>query len=525
LTHPGASDGAGAAGNYALRLHHVTKRYPGTLALDDVSLALRRGEIHALVGGNGSGKSTAIKILAGVVSADAGDVELAGERYPLSEHNVDRARAADLRFVHQQSSTFPDLTVAENLSLGRGFERGFAGRIQWSRVRARTREVLQRFGIDERPDTPMRQVRPASQMMIAIARALQDVEDANDGVLVLDEPTAGLPLNEVTTLLDALRRYASEGQTVLYVTHRLNEVTDVADEATVLRDGRVAVVLDKSELSHDNLVRAITGKALALEAKVAAAKPAVVSDGETQAENVTLRGVGDGTQELTIRVGEVTGIAGLLGSGRSGILRALFGLAPFEHQDVQIDGETVRLDSPSQAVAAGVAYVPEDRASASFPEESLARNLSVTVLDEYSRFGWFDGRAERARARELIEAFGVRAASERSTLSSLSGGNAQKVILARWMQRDPRLLLLDEPTQGVDVGARAEIHALVRRAAAGGTAVVFVSSDFEELEIIADRVLVVADGQVAEEVVGDDITADKLDSLVYAHGGSRNGGE
>lgn len=510
-------DAQSADAGVALRLHGVTKRYPGTLALDDASLSLRRGAIHALVGGNGSGKSTAIKILAGVVSADAGEIEIGGERYPVADHSVSRARERNLRFVHQQSSIFPDLTVAENLSLGRGFEHGLAGRIRWSRVRERTRGVLERFEIDAAPDTPMSEIGPASQMMVAIARALQDQEDAHESILVLDEPTASLPSHEVKLLLDALRRYAAQGQTVLYVTHRLHEVTEIADAATVLRDGRVVGTLDAAEVTHDRLVEAITGRALALE-KAVAGERRTGAGGASAEPTLRATGVGAGSVDLTLSAGEITGIAGLLGSGRSAILRSLFGLSPAEGAEIFLDGRRVDVSTPSVAVRAGIAYVPEDRADAALADESITRNLSVTMLDHYAHAGWVDGRVERAKAREAIKAFGVRAASEQSVLSSLSGGNAQKVMLARWMQREPRVLLLDEPSQGVDVGARAEIHALIRKAAASGAAVAVVSSDFEELAILADRVLVVSAGAVVSEAVGADVDADAIESMVYAEG-------
>ncbi|MFN8205544.1 MAG: sugar ABC transporter ATP-binding protein [Solirubrobacteraceae bacterium] len=512
-------DAQSADAGVALRLHGVTKRYPGTLALDDASLSLRRGAIHALVGGNGSGKSTAIKILAGVVSADAGEIEIGGERYPVADHSVSRARERNLRFVHQQSSIFPDLTVAENLSLGRGFEHGLAGRIRWSRVRKRTRGVLERFEIAAAPDTQMAEIGPASQMMVAIARALQDQEDAHESILVLDEPTASLPSHEVKLLLDALRRYAAQGQTVLYVTHRLHEVTEIADAATVLRDGRVVGTLDAAEVTHDRLVEAITGRALALEKAVAGERRTVPGAGGASAEPaLRATGIGAGSVDLTLSAGEITGIAGLLGSGRSAILRSLFGLSPAEGAEIFLDGRRVDVSTPSVAVRAGIAYVPEDRADAALADESITRNLSVTMLDHYAHAGWVDGRVERAKAREAIKAFGVRAASEQSVLSSLSGGNAQKVMLARWMQRDPRVLLLDEPSQGVDVGARAEIHALIRKAASGGAAVAVVSSDFEELAILADRVLVVSGGEVVGEAVGAEVDADAIESMVYAEG-------
>lgn len=506
----------------ALRLVGVSKRYSGTQALDDVSLTMRRGQIHALVGGNGSGKSTAIQILAGVVRADTGTIDIGPHRYPLSEHTVSRAREHRLRFVHQQTSVFLDLTVAENLSLGRGFDSDRAGRIRWSKVNARAQAVLERFDIHEAPDTEMRQLGPATQMMVAIARALQDQEGENESILVLDEPTASLPSQEVTLLLDALRRYAAQGQTVLYVTHRLHEVTDIADAATVFRDGRLVGTLDAAEVTHDRLVEGITGKALALELAVAGSRRSVrPEDRRGETPRLAARRIGGGSVDLTLYPGEIVGVAGLLGSGRSAILRSLFGLANGEQADVRLDDESVDVSSPTRAMGAGVAYVPENRADASLPDESIARNLSVALLNDCSRFGWFDGRAERATARQLIGAFGVRAASEQSVLSSLSGGNAQKVILARWMQRNPRLLLLDEPSQGVDVGARADIHALMRKAADGGATVLVVASDFDELAIVADRVLIVADGRIAEEVVGDDVDAQVIESKVYAQGANR----
>lgn len=508
----------------ALRLEGVSKRYPGTQALDSVSLTMRRGEIHALVGGNGSGKSTAIQILAGVVRADSGTIEIGSAQYPLSDHSVARAREHRLRFVHQHTSVFPDLTVAENLSLGRGFETGMTGRIRWSQVHARSRTVLDRFDIDEAPDTPMRRLSPATQMMVAIARALQDQEGDHESILVLDEPTASLPSHEVRLLLDALRRYAAAGQTVLYVTHRLHEVTEIADAATVFRDGRVAGILEGAEVTHDRLVQGITGKAMALEKAVASARrpgDEVERLAESTTPALAARHIGGGEVDLMLYPGEVVGVAGLLGSGRSSILRSLFGLANQEPAQVHLEGRSIELDSPARAMKAGIAYVPEDRGDASLLDESIARNLSVAMLNDRKRFGYLDGRAERATARKLIGTFGVRTASEQSVLSSLSGGNAQKVIIARWMQRNPRVLLLDEPSQGVDVGARAEIHALIRDAADKGAAVLVVASDFQELAIIADRVLVVANGRVVEELTGEQIDADTIESKVYAQGATR----
>jgi ribose transport system ATP-binding protein len=358
-------------------------------------------------------------------------------------------------------------------------------------------------------------------MMVAIARALQDQEGEHDSVLVLDEPTASLPPHEVNLLLDALRRYAAQGQTILYVTHRLKEVQDIADAATVFRDGRLVGTLRAGEITHDSLVEAITGKALALEHAVAAERRpvrAAAERGATAVPTISARKIAGGSVDMELYPGEVTGIAGLLGSGRSAILRSLFGLTPSEDASISLDGKPVTIDSPTAAMRLGIAYVPENRADASLPEDSIAHNLSVATLNDIPRFGWINERAERSIARKLIDAFRVRTSSETSTLSSLSGGNAQKVMLARWMQRNPRVLLLDEPSQGVDVGARAEIHHLIREAANRGVAVLVVTSDLEELAIIADRVLVVSNGRIEGELVGADVDADTIESVMYTHG-------
>jgi ribose transport system ATP-binding protein len=499
----------------AASVRRISKSYGNTKALRDVSFDVTTGTIHALLGGNGSGKSTLIRILAGVVKADAGELEIGGVAYDARSQTPARARAVGLHFVHQQNSTFPDMTVAENLAIGRGFETGFAGRIRWSAVRRRAADVLERFGIAESPDTRIGALSAASQMMVAIARALQDQEGERDGMLVLDEPTASLPRHEVDVLVAALQRYAQMGQTILYVTHRLEEVTRVASRATVLRNGSLAAEFERAEFSHDVLVRAIMGENTDPVPDSTRVRRAVASSvGQT---TLAIRAAGPDGEDLVFRPGEIVGVAGLLGSGRSWLLRSLFGLHPEAELRTEIDGVAVHLTDPRRAMAAGVAYVPEDRhGHALFSDLGVAENLSIATLPTYSRRFSFDGRAERAAARNLISEFGIRAASERSLLTSLSGGNQQKVVLARWLQRRPRVLLLDEPTQGVDVGARLEIHKLIRRAAENGAIVLLVCSEFDELIAVADRVVVMRDRRIVADVSGGTLTMRRLNTLVYS---------
>lgn len=496
-----------------LRLLDISKSFGGTRALDAVSFDLTRGEVHALLGGNGSGKSTTIKVLAGVYEADAGELELRGERIDARAMTPVRAREAGLRFVHQQQSTFPDLTVAENLAVGHGFPTARPGRIRWRAVRRRTRQVLERFGIDADPDAQLAELNPASRAMVAIARALQDQDGAKEGVLVLDEPTASLPASEVALLLSALRSYAAAGQTILYVTHRLEEVLEVADRATILRDGRVAATVERSEINHEALVELIMGRRV----EQALSLPHDPHRGAVAARADELTGGAIRGATFSVHAGEIVGLAGLVGSGRSTLLRMIFGRAPIESGDLEVAGERVRFSNPRQALRARVAYVPEDRlGDAAFADLTLVENLGMTVTGSYFQHGRLRHRRERHDARQVAQTYQIKSSSIDAPFASMSGGNQQKAILARWMRRDPRLLLLDEPTQGVDVGARAEIWQLVRRAVDSGAAALVASSDFEELARVCDRVLVLRGGRIAAALSGRELTGADIDRLTLS---------
>ena len=495
-----------------LEAEHASKAFGATQALDDVSFELERGSVHALLGGNGSGKSTLIKLIAGVLPADAGQLEIRGERHDLRSLTPARVRAAGLHFVHQQRTTFPQLTVTENLAIGRGFDTGAGGRIEWRRARRRAAAVLERFQIDARPDQELGELGPATQTMVAIARALQDQDGDADGVLLLDEPTASLPAPEASLLLGALRRYADAGQAIVYVTHRLEEVFAVADRATLLRDGRVVGTVEPRQLDHESLVELMMGRTVE-QIEHLRGRP----EGRTV---LAARGLSAGPLEdldLDLREGEIVGLGGLLGSGRSSLLKALFGVRPLKSGELWIDGELRRISSPPTAMAAGLAYVPEDRQQdATFPELSVGENLSLTVIPDYWHRGMLNRRREHRDALGLFDSFLITAESDRAPMRSLSGGNQQKVMLARWLRRQPRILLLDEPTQGVDVAARAEIYELVHSAVAAGAAALIASSDFEELARICDRVIVLRKGDAVAELRGDELSADRIARLANA---------
>ena len=505
------SQGAGSA-SAALRLDDVEKRYPGTQALDGVTMSVARGEIHALLGGNGSGKSTLIKILAGVESADAGTLHVAGTKYSLDDWSPALSWQADLRFVHQQSAVVPDLSVAENLAIGHGFETGRARRIRWRAQISAAQGILERFSIDVAPTALMREIGPAQQNMVAIARALQDQDGRHSGVLILDEPTASLPDREADILLGALRRYADLGQTIVYVSHRLDEVLRVADRATVLRDGEVVGELSGDSLNHDRLVELIVGGTLNVRPRRARAP----ARGTAMLELEHL--AGGAANDVTLRVasGEIVGVAGLLGSGRSSLLHSIFGAVP-RTGAVRVDGALIGPGSIDDSMESGIALVPEHRAvEAAFPDLDVGSNLSVASLRSYWNGLRLNRSKEAADSEELASRYAVKASSLSAPLGTLSGGNQQKVIVARWLRRSPRVLLLDEPSQGVDVGARAEIHDLVRSAADDGAAGLVVSSDFEELVELVDRAVVIAGGRIIDELAGDEMTDDRLAQLVHS---------
>jgi ribose transport system ATP-binding protein len=493
----------------ALAVERLSKTFGPTRALRDVSLAIAPGRVHGLVGGNGSGKSTLIKVLAGVHRGDpGGTLRVDGDAVAADAMTPALAMRHGLRFVHQDPAVFAELTVAENLALGSaaGFPRRL-GRIAWRELRAGAERLLRRFEIDARPSDRLEDLRPAQRTMVAIARALQ----GGGSVLVLDEPTASLPEPEVETLLAAIRRYAAAGQTILYVSHRLEEVLSLVDDVTVLRDGQHVLTRPAAGLGIDELVAAIVGRSL---------EHAPSRGGDHGPVRLAVRGLTGGPlKDVTLDVhgGEVVGIAGLLGAGRSELLRMIFGAYERDAGTLALDGVAYAPGSPAEAMDAGVAFVPEDRArDAAFADLSVTANLSVARLGHFRRGARLDRTAERAAADRSIAVFGIRCPGRDAPLSALSGGNQQKVVVARWLSRAPRLLLLDEPTQGVDVGARAELYDVIAEAGADGLGVLLVSSDLEELARVCDRVLVLRDGRITAQARGGALTAHRLTELLHA---------
>jgi ribose transport system ATP-binding protein len=518
----GAPATAAAGAETVLTIRNLSKEFPGTRALNEVDLDVRRGEIHALCGGNGSGKSTLIKILCGVYQGEVGGEINCGGVDGRADHMTPAiADQMGVRVVHQDLGVFPDLTVAENMSLGRGFETGRGGRVQWRKVRNRTSRLIERFEIPATPRTLMRSLSRAAQTQVAIARALQDQDSSRAGILILDEPTASLPVHEVELLLSSLKRYSAEGQSIIYISHRLDEILNLTDRVTILRDGVNTGTWNTAELTEDTLIEMIVGRQIQRVfphmPPVTDQSPALEID---QLWAGPLRNV-----NLKVKRGEVVGIAGLLGSGRSELLRAVFGDLPVIKGEIRIENRLVKFAHPDQAMDAGIAFVPEDRATdAAFLDLPVYTNISVSVIGKYWRGLLMRERSMRRDGNALMGDFGVKAASAASPLNTLSGGNQQKVIMARWMQRSPKLLLLDEPTQGVDVGARADIYNTVRDAVAKGASALIVASDFEELSHVVDRAIVLRNGRIVADVPSEQLNPHRLTELSYAEDGAASNG-
>lgn len=495
-----------------LRLENISKTFPGTRALDGVSLDLRRGEIHALVGNNGSGKSTLIKVLAGVEKSDPGGrIVVGGHSYDAESFSPRDAKRVGLHFVHQVPALFPWLSVAENLAIGRGFERTRWGAVRWREQHARARKLIERFHIRALPEQPLVALDPSDRTLVAIARALQDSDGDHGGVLVLDEPTAALPGPEVERLLSTLQGYAAAGQTILYVSHHLDEILRTSHRVTALRDGKCVGTRDTRELDERQIVSMMLGRGLegAATERTTALGPTVLG-----VERLSGRRVHD--VSLTVARGEIVGLAGIVGSGAAELLSLLFGATPRDSGALRLDGKPFTPRDPADAIVEGLAFLPADRAvDASFASMSLRANVSAPRVGHYFRGFRLRHDLERADAKSAVATFLVRASSEEQELGTLSGGNQQKVVLARWLSDRPRLFLLNEPTQGVDVHARQEIHQLLRTAAARGTAMLVASSDFRELSELCDRVLVMAKGKVVAELSRPDIDTHRLTELSH----------
>ncbi|WP_266367375.1 sugar ABC transporter ATP-binding protein [Tellurirhabdus rosea] len=484
-----------------LEIRHITKTFPGVKALDDVSLAFCRGEIHAICGENGAGKSTLMHLIAGTMQPDDGEMLLDGQ--PVQMRSPEQARALGIALVHQHRSLFGNLSVAENL-FPDNQPRTRWGRIDFPELHRRAASLLQSLKLQRLPTHRLvAELSAGQQQMVEIARALA----ASPRILILDEPTASISEKDTDVLFDLIDDLRQQGKLILYISHRMKEIGRIADRVTVLKDGRHQGTFDARRTTVDALISRMVGRQLQEQSFVSNRQA------DTLLTVQQLSGHGFSDVSFSVQKGEIFGLAGLVGAGRTELARAIFGADPSSGA-VFLEQQSVKLTHPAEAVAQGVAYLPEDRkAWALFPEKSVAENMVVSDLEAVSE----SGRLSRGRilgvAARFIRQLNIKTPSVSQPVGLLSGGNQQKVILARWLHSHPRLLIADEPTHGVDVGAKAEIYELLRKLAAQGVGIVLISSELPELLLLCDRVGVMRTGQLAGVLERPDCTEERIMEL------------
>ncbi|SFQ81440.1 sugar ABC transporter ATP-binding protein [Hymenobacter arizonensis] len=491
-----------------LRMHNIRKVFSGVVALDNVSLTLERGEVHSLVGENGAGKSTLIKIMTGAYMRDGGDMFLEGK--PANFRTPEDAQRAGVVAVYQEVNLLMFRTVAENIFLNR--EPCRFGFIDWARMNRETGELLKRLGLNINPKATLGSLNIAMRQMVAIARGVS----LGAKVLVLDEPTSSLTEKEVGILYEVIRRLKAEGTAIVYISHRFDELYAVCDRVTVLRDGKFVATRSLKGLERIDLICLMLGKQREeLEKKGATAfdehQPVNNNAPPLLAvENLT-RGRRLQNVSLDVRRGEILGMAGLLGSGRTEVARAIFGADRTETGRVVLNGQEINARNPNEAIRAGIAFLSEDRkAEGIIPDWSVRENLTLAALPALTRAGVVSRKKQNEIVERFMRRLGIKATSAEQKIRELSGGNQQKVLLARWLCCNPKFLLLDEPTRGIDIGAKGEIQALVNELAKEGLGVLMISSELEELVEGSDRVVVMRDGQLSAELRGAQISQDSI---------------
>jgi ribose transport system ATP-binding protein len=489
-----------------LQLRGIQKRFPGVHALRGVHLEVSAGEVLALLGENGAGKSTLMKIVGGVEQPDAGEVLVDGT--VVAVRDVQTAASLGIAFIHQELNLLDNLDVAANVLLGREPTRG--GRLRLvdrAAMRATVRPFLEQLGLDVSPDTPVSALSIAQQQLVEIAKALS----LNARVLIMDEPTSSLTLAETSRLLEVVSALRARGVAVIYITHRLGEVQIIADRAVVLRDGANAGALGHDELTHDNMIRLMVGRDIEVQAGAA-----TTSDRPDYFRVEALRTQRYPRQAVSFAVGhgEILGVAGLVGAGRSEVARAVFGIEPPVAGTIVLDGSPLRIRGPAEAIRHGVFLVPEDRRGAGLIVDfSIRENVSLPALDRYTAHGLVSEAREREAADRMCRQLQVKAPSIDVAAATLSGGNQQKVVLAKWLALGPKVLIVDEPTRGIDVGAKAEIYRLLRNLAREGVAIVMISSDMEEILQVSDRVAVMHEGRVTGILDRDHCSEERIMAL------------
>ncbi|MAC79127.1 MAG: ABC transporter [Rhodobacteraceae bacterium] len=486
-----------------LALKGIEKSFPGIKALNGVSFEVRHGEVHGLLGENGAGKSTLLNILSAVLSANQGQISIDGAAVQLSRPAD--ARAAGIAMIHQELQHIPALTVAQNLFLGRPLKKAGGLLVDRRQQERKAREVLHDLDPTIDPSTPIRELKVAQQQIVEIARALLD--DAK--IIAMDEPTSSLTPSEFERLAELIAELAGRGVSIIYVSHKMDEVFRICDRATILRDGEFIDTVDLADVSEDQVIAKMVGRGLQFAAHRSHATREVMMRVEGLGDSRMIRNA-----SFEIHRGEVLGIAGLVGSGRTELLRLVAGIDRSATGRITVNGKEAVLRSPREAIASGIGLVPEERKKDGIVRSrSVASNIALPCMDRFTRFGLIRRRALHAEATELMSKMRLRPPDVQRPIGQFSGGNQQKAIIGRWLAADVDILLFDEPTRGIDIGAKSEIYDLIEELAASGKSIVVVSSELPEIIRVSDRVMVMREGEIAGTLTGADITEEQIASL------------
>jgi ribose transport system ATP-binding protein len=494
-----------------LQMKGIGKRFPGVVALSGVDLEVYPGEVVALIGENGAGKSTLMKILSGVYQPDEGEIHVEGA--PVTIRSVSDAIGLRIGFIHQELNVLDNLDVGSNVFLGREPRRGgLLNLVDTKRMHEEAETYLRRLGLNLPSRTPLARLSIAQQQLVEIAKVLS--QEAR--VLIMDEPTSSLTLTETERLIAVVKELRAQGVSIIYISHRLGEVKELADRVVALRDGKNAGALAREEVTHDRMVKMMVGRDIEsfyAQAEEGAARPARFA-----VQNLRTRRYPQHEVSFEVREGEILGFAGLVGAGRSELAQAIFGVDPPGGGTVSLDGETLKINSPRDAIRHGIYLVPEDRRKCGLiVEEIIRKNVTLPSLRRFAQAGLVQGGEERRVAREVCGQLNVKAPSVEVRAGNLSGGNQQKVVLAKWLSLEPKVLIFDEPTRGIDVGAKAEIYDLMRRLASEGVAIMMISSDMEEVLGVSDRVAVMHEGRLTGVLRRAEFSEDAVMHLAVGH--------
>ncbi|MDR1251962.1 MAG: sugar ABC transporter ATP-binding protein [Treponema sp.] len=486
--------------NVLLEMEHIRKEFPGVVALKDVSLELRAGEVHALLGENGAGKSTLIKVLGGIYAAESGNIRINGN--PVTIATVQDAQKNGIAVIHQELVLVPHMTVAENIFLGREPVTK-SNTVDFKKMNADVKNILDSFELDIEPDGEVGKLTIADQQMVEIIKALS----FNSRILVMDEPTSSLSERDVGFLFDTIRKLKKSNVGIIYISHRMSELMQITDRITVIRDGEYIGTRDTTAATTDELIAMMVGRQLTSYYTRDFGNPT-----ETMLE---VRGLSDGSLlkdvSFELKKGEILGFAGLVGAGRSEVMKCVFGIAPYSKGEILVDGKPVSIKNTKDALTLGIGFVPESRKiEALFPVMSVMYNITLKSLKEFIRAVFVNREKEVAITREYVDSIDIKTPTYAQLVGNLSGGNQQKVIIARWLATRPKILILDEPTKGVDVGAKAEIYAIMNDLAKQGVAIIMISSELPEVINMSDRVIVMSNGTITACLSREELSQEKI---------------